>query len=793
MLRHVLQHVILYLVGGALLALLQDHARHYLLAVRLVGNADDLNVRNLRVGVDEVLYLLRVDVLASADYHILDTARDLEIPVRVAPRQIARVEPSVRVDGERGRVRHLVISLHYVVTAGDELSVDAVWKIGSRLRVDDLALDAEDRRAHRVDARLERVGRLRHRRRGGRLRLAVGDADLVHVHLLDDLLHHLDRAGRARHDPGAHMGEIGRLEELVVHHRDKHRRNAVERRDLLFVYALEPLARRERRDRRHRRAVGHRRRHCEYHAEAVEHRDLDHHPVGGRQIHTVADRLAVVDDIVVREHDALRKAGRPGRVLHIADVVLVYHRRAAIDRLDRSPLRHRRRLVPRETSRYTRLARYYVSEEREPFAVERVVRILPLQLGTELPDYRNVVRILVAVDHHERVRVRLAEQIFRLVDLVRCVHRHEDGADLDRRPERDIPLRHVRRPNRDVVALSYAEGDQSAREGVDVVAELGVRARVIERRVAEGVLIRELLADAVKHLRESQVDELFLLPDIFAVAPARLTEPPRPVALVDIRAHEVREVREDDRGVGQIRLVLFQPFERDVPLVVHRAQRAHELVYRQVALSHHPVFDAAVLHDGVLNVRVLDERAEILYRRLRALPGEAIRVVHIPERADRVAPYRGEHGGEPVGMRIDAVRLDKQRNARLFGDRRELLHRFDDEGVVKIGPDLRRSVAEHPDIPAPDRRGDLYVSLQLGDRLLAPLREPESASRGQTADLEAHPVKRLARFGEVFVAERAGGRRKRRPAEASHLDPGKPEILRHRPDLVPREIGTAER
>ena len=83
----------------------------------------------------------------------------------------------------------------------------------------------------------------------------------------------------------------------------------------------------------HGDAVGHGGGHSQHHAEAVEHGHLNHHPVGGGQIHAVADGLAVVDHVVVGEHNALGEAGGAGGVLHIADVVLVDGMAAAVDLL----------------------------------------------------------------------------------------------------------------------------------------------------------------------------------------------------------------------------------------------------------------------------------------------------------------------------------------------------------------------------------------------------------------------------------------------------------------------------
>ena len=95
--------------------------------------------------------------------------------------------------------------------------------------VDDLdlemRLDAPDRR----DAPLDRIvaGALEADR--ARLGHAVGDRHLAHVHLVDHLPHHLDRAGRAGHDAGPQRGEIEAVEFRMLEHGDEHGRHAVER------------------------------------------------------------------------------------------------------------------------------------------------------------------------------------------------------------------------------------------------------------------------------------------------------------------------------------------------------------------------------------------------------------------------------------------------------------------------------------------------------------------------------------------------------------------------------------
>ena len=205
MARHVREEVVLYLLLGRGLAVLQDDAGAYLLAERLVGHADDLNVLDLRVRVEELLKLLRIDVLSAADNHVLQAARYLVVAVGRAAGEVSRVEPAVLVDGRRRRLGHLVVALHYIVAARDELAVHVVGHFLVRLGVYDAAFDFRQRVADRLDAHLERVSRVAHRAARRGLGLSVDYDDFLHVHLVDDVAHLRYRAGASRHDSGAHV------------------------------------------------------------------------------------------------------------------------------------------------------------------------------------------------------------------------------------------------------------------------------------------------------------------------------------------------------------------------------------------------------------------------------------------------------------------------------------------------------------------------------------------------------------------------------------------------------------
>ncbi len=129
-----------------------------------------------------------------------------------------------------------------------------------------------------------------------------GDADLRHVHLFDDFPHYLDGAGAAGHNAGAHMTKVGFGEVFVAQHGDKHGGHPVKSGDLFLIDTGKALFGGECWNGAHGGAVGHGGGHSQHHAEAVEHGHLDHHPVGGGEVHAVADGLAVVHHIVVGQH-----------------------------------------------------------------------------------------------------------------------------------------------------------------------------------------------------------------------------------------------------------------------------------------------------------------------------------------------------------------------------------------------------------------------------------------------------------------------------------------------------------
>ena len=109
--RDSLQRELADFLLGDLDPLFGNDDSHDLFAVFPAGHADDLHVLDLGVGIEEVLDLLGVDVLAAADDHVLNPPGDAEIAVFIHARHVARMEPAVLVDGEGRRLGHFYSSL----------------------------------------------------------------------------------------------------------------------------------------------------------------------------------------------------------------------------------------------------------------------------------------------------------------------------------------------------------------------------------------------------------------------------------------------------------------------------------------------------------------------------------------------------------------------------------------------------------------------------------------------------------------------------------------------------------
>ena len=123
----------------------------------------------------------------------------------------------------------------------------------------------------------------------------------------------------------------------------------------------------------------------------------------------VADVLAVVDHIVVGEHDPLGEAGGAGGVLHVGHVVDIDPGRPAADLLHGHPAAEGHRLLPGQTPGLAEAHGDHVAQEGQALAVEGLAGDGGGELRAQLGDDAGVVAVPVALDHHTRSRVWVSD------------------------------------------------------------------------------------------------------------------------------------------------------------------------------------------------------------------------------------------------------------------------------------------------------------------------------------------------------------------------------------------------
>ena len=98
----------------------------------------------------------------------------------------------------------------------------------------------------------------------------------------------------------------------------------------------------------------------------------------------------------------------------------------------------------------------------------------PAQVGAARPsvlDHRGVVGCPEGGSGHQQADARLVDHVREFVGAVRRVDRHQDRADLRGGVLQDRPLRAVRRPDADPIALVDAQPDQPVRERQHVMVQ----------------------------------------------------------------------------------------------------------------------------------------------------------------------------------------------------------------------------------------------------------------------------------------------------------------------------------
>ena len=299
---------------------------------------------------------------------------------------------------------------------------------------------------------------------------------------------------RAGHDARAQCREVVGGEVRQGELGDEHGRHPVEGGSAEVLHGF------QRRGRRERPAgddgggpVAERRQVPDHHAEAVIEGHRDHHAVVFGVAQLLADRIAVVEDVVVRQRGALREPRGAGGVLQVDGVVRVQRRHA---RLQRG--------VPDVVSPLEqlgvgalRLSAGFAGGQPVQAGVREEDQLAQLRARRQrLPRHPGVVAVPVRRRGDQHAHAVLLDHELELVAAVGGVDVDQDRPDLRGGVLQDGPLGAVGAPDADPLALRDAQGEERTRQAVDVVVQLGVAPPPglfagHRGRLDQGIVVRE--------------------------------------------------------------------------------------------------------------------------------------------------------------------------------------------------------------------------------------------------------------------------------------------------------------
>ena len=301
---------------------------------------------------------------------------------------------------------------------------------------------------------------------------AIGDGDFAHVHLVVDALHHLDRAGRARHDAGAQRFQVEAREFGMIEFGDEHGRHAVERG---AFFALDRLQRRQRikalagidhgRAERDGSEIAH------HHAEAVIERHRNADAVVFRQPHRAADEIAVVEDVVVRQRHALRRARGAAGELNI-DRIVELQRRSELRKLLAVPrAAHTCDVLEGDGARTFGAADLdHRAQLRQPRRLE-FARPRGRKLRQQRIQHLHVVRGLESGRGDDRCAADFGQREFEFAQAVGGIDGDENEPGFGGSELRQRPFRAIERPHPDPRAALEPKPKKARRQRVDTLGK----------------------------------------------------------------------------------------------------------------------------------------------------------------------------------------------------------------------------------------------------------------------------------------------------------------------------------
>ena len=443
---------------------LQDHDGLDPLPDRRVGNADHAGRLHLGMAVEHVLDILGEDRVALVLDQVLGAVVEVEVALAVHAHDVAGAQPPRAVlldEGARGLLGPVPVAEHHVRAVEHQLARLLPGGEFERLGIDHRGPHVGHRAAEAPGLRpLQRIEVAQ--RRGFRQAVALDDgrpgaprpgAQRRFVQGVGAREHQLQSP------PVDLVGVLVVLEVLVERrHAVKHRRPvALHRRENRFgVGAGEQdqqvsLAQAVQHD--HRLAV-----------DVEERQEGENHLLArleGPESRLSADQRG--DQVVMRQHDALRIPGRAAGVGQRGDVGFRVERDVGGPRW----MALQQILQPMRLGRSLHLPREQTFERRQVLADVRHYE----QIDGD-PRFRDLLVEDILADHGSGAAV--LELVAHLVAGVDRADRRDRGAALQRREIGDDELRAVDEVQRDAVALFHAEPGERAGEAVGRLAQLPV-------------------------------------------------------------------------------------------------------------------------------------------------------------------------------------------------------------------------------------------------------------------------------------------------------------------------------
>ena len=195
-------------------------------------------------------------------------------------------------------------------------------------------------------------------------------------------------------------------------------------------------------------------------------------PVIGGQLDRAGDEIGVVDDVVVGQRRALRRAGGARGELDIDGIAGLQRRRNPVETFMLVPAAHRQHVAEIEHAGRCIVAHADDdAEARQPRRLEPA-GLAHRELRRQRLDHLEVVRRFEAHRADQRAAADLPERIFELDQAIGGIDVDQHQADAGGRELRHQPFPAVRRPDADAVALLEPEAEQAGGKRIDRLGQL---------------------------------------------------------------------------------------------------------------------------------------------------------------------------------------------------------------------------------------------------------------------------------------------------------------------------------